>query len=259
MVTAAADRCHIMMKSFSYDLHIHSCLSPCGSEEMTPATIAGMAAVKGLEVAALTDHSSCKNCPAFMKAAEFYGITGIPGMELTTSEEVHVLCLFPTLEAAMDFDGYIHTQLPEVENSEAIFGSQLVMDEDDNITAREPYLLINATSVSFDSVFDLVGRYGGVMVPAHLDKSTTSLLSNLGFIPPDSRFTTAEIHNKENILPLLERHEYLRKCRILTSSDAHYLKDISEPVNFLHAEERSAAAVISALRSAQTERREPRA
>lgn len=241
------------MNSFSYDLHIHSCLSPCGSEDMTPATIAGMAAVKGLKIAALTDHSSCKNCPSFMKAAEYYGITGIPGMELTTSEEVHVLCLFAELEAAMEFDGYVHSQLPEIENSEAIFGSQLVMDEDDNVIAKEPYLLINATAISFDSVFDLVGRYGGVMVPAHLDKQTTSLISNLGFIPPDSRFTAAEIHNKEIIPSFVSQHKYLERCKILTSSDAHYIKDISEPVNFLHAEERTAASVIAALRSGKTE------
>ena len=91
------------MISLTYDLHIHSCLSPCGDDDMTPANIAGMCAIKGLDVVALTDHNSSKNCPAFLAAAEEYGLLAIPGMEINTSEEVHAVCLFPTLEAAMDF------------------------------------------------------------------------------------------------------------------------------------------------------------
>lgn len=106
------------MPEFAYDLHIHSCLSPCGDEDMTPANIVGMAALKGLDVIALTDHNSCKNCPAIMKAAQEYGISVIPGMELTTMEEVHVLCLFPELSRAMDFDAYVYERLLPFPNRE---------------------------------------------------------------------------------------------------------------------------------------------
>ena len=236
------------MNSYSYDLHIHSCLSPCGDNSMTPAAIAGIAALNGLEIAALTDHSTAKNCPAFIKAAEFYGICGIAGMELTTAEEVHVVCLFPSLDAAMDFDCYVHDRLPRVDNNEKIFGEQLVCDEDDNILSREPYLLINATSITFDEVYDLVDSRGGVMIPAHLDKSTTSLISNLGFIPPDSRFVCAEIKNISKAAELISAHPYLDSCRILTSSDAHYPGDIAQRINFLHASDCTPAAVIEALR-----------
>ena len=122
------------MSMLYYDLHIHSCLSPCGDKDMTPANIAGMAAVKGLDVIALTDHNSCRNCPAAMRHAEDLGITLIPGMELTTSEEVHVVCLFPTLEAAMDFDQYVYLHLLPVKNRPDIFGEQLILDEKDQIT-----------------------------------------------------------------------------------------------------------------------------
>ena len=89
------------MAELYYDLHIHSCLSPCGDDDMTPANIVGMSVIKGLDVIAVTDHNSCKNCPAVLTAAEEYGILAIPGMEINTSEEVHAVCLFEELKAAM--------------------------------------------------------------------------------------------------------------------------------------------------------------
>lgn len=99
------------MINLFYDLHIHSCLSPCGSDDMTPYNIAGMAALKGLDVIAVTDHNSCKNCPAVLAAAKEYGILAVPGMEINTSEEVHAVCLFKSLEKAMEFDAYVYGRL----------------------------------------------------------------------------------------------------------------------------------------------------
>ena len=92
----------------TYDLHIHSCLSPCGDNDMTPANIAGMAAVKGLDIIAVTDHNSCRNCAPAMKMAGEYSVIALPGMELCTEEEVLVVCLFPELYAAMEFDGLVY-------------------------------------------------------------------------------------------------------------------------------------------------------
>ena len=117
------------MQTLSYDLHIHSCLSPCGEDDMTPANIAGMAKVIGLDVIALTDHNSCKNCPAIVRAAQEYGITVLCGMELCTAEEVHVLCYFPTLDNAMDFDSYVYGCIPDLPNTPALFGNQLLYNE----------------------------------------------------------------------------------------------------------------------------------
>ncbi|MDD6035341.1 MAG: PHP domain-containing protein [Lachnospiraceae bacterium] len=236
------------MPNPAYDLHIHSCLSPCGDDEMTPANIAGMAAVKELGLIAVTDHNSCKNCGAVMRIAEEYGVLAVPGMELTTSEEVHVVCLFEDLEAAMDFDGYVYSRLPDIRNQEKIFGKQQIMNEDEKVTGIVDKLLINATSIGFDDVFDLVEERGGVMIPAHLDKSTTSLLSNLGFIPPDARFTTAELKNFGNLHRLAKEHPYLEKCRILSNSDAHYLQDIHEPEHTIYVESLTRRAVIRALK-----------
>jgi len=139
-----------------YDLHIHSCLSPCGDLDMTPNNIVGMAKISGLDVIAVTDHNSCKNCPAVMKVAEGYEILAIPGMELTTMEEVHVVCLFETLEDALSFGNYVDEKLIPIENREDIFGQQLICNEEDEVIGKESRLLINATTISFDDVYELV-------------------------------------------------------------------------------------------------------
>lgn len=231
----------------TYDLHIHSCLSPCGDDEMTPANIAGMAALKGLSVIALTDHNTCRNCPALLAAASEYGLLAVPGMEINTVEEVHAICLFPTLEAAMEFDAYVYAKLIKFPNDEAIFGKQQIYNSRDQICAAEPNLLINATEISFDGLWELVRSYDGVMFPAHVDKQSNSLLSNLGFIPPDSQFRTAEVKDLSGLGRLREDHPYLRTCRMIRNSDAHYLGDISEARLTLEVEERSAAGVIKGL------------
>ena len=119
-----------------YDLHIHSCLSPCGDDDMTPANLVGMAAVKGLDVIALTDHNTCKNCPAAMHHGAEYGVTVIPGMELTTEEEIHVICLFPSLQDALSFDALIGSKLMPFPNREDIFGKQQIMNEKDEVTGN---------------------------------------------------------------------------------------------------------------------------
>lgn len=231
-----------------YDLHIHSCLSPCGDDDMTPANIAGMAAVKGLDVIALTDHNSCKNCPAILKHGEKYGITVIPGMELTTAEEVHVVCLFPALDDAMAFDGYVYERLLPIKNREDIFGKQQIMDADDQVTGNVERLLIGATDISFDQVFGLVEAYRGIAYPAHIDKSTTSLLSNLGFVPPDSSFTCAEISTFDHLHQIQKEHPYFLQCKMLSSSDAHYLEDIREPDYQIYARSRAAKDILEGLR-----------
>ena len=235
------------MPELAYDLHIHSCLSPCGDDDMTPANIVGMAKVIGLDLIALTDHSSCKNCPAFAAAAAAYGMNVLFGMELTTAEEVHVLCYFPTLNDAMAFDAYVYGQLPDIPNTPALFGNQLIYDENDQICGREEKLLISATAISFDQVFDLVRSYHGIMVPAHINKPSTSLLGNLGFIPPDSRFTSAELANMKNLHKLKKENPYLQHCKIITNSDAHYLEHIHEPDWTIQVYEKSIQGVLDAL------------
>ena len=131
------------MTPYYYDLHIHSCLSPCADDDMTPNNIAGMAALKGLQILALTDHNSCKNCPAFFEACRRQGIIPIAGMELTTAEDIHLVCLFETLEAAMNFDRTIESHRMPILNRPEIFGNQWILDGEDEPIGEEEILLIH--------------------------------------------------------------------------------------------------------------------
>lgn len=235
------------MTGLYYDLHIHSCLSPCGDNDMTPANIVGMAAVKNLDVIALTDHNSCKNCPAAMLHGQDYGVTVIPGMELCTAEEVHVVCLFPALEDALRFDAYVYEHMLPVKNKEEIFGSQQIMDEHDEVTGTVENLLISATDISFDNVFSLVSSFHGIAYPAHVDKNSSSILSNLGFVPSDSTFTCAEFHDLKNLHRIQKEHPYFLQCNIISSSDAHYLEDIREPEYQIFSKSRAIKDILEAV------------
>ena len=232
-----------------YDLHLHSCLSPCGDDDMTPANIAGMASIKGLDVIALTDHNSCRNCPAAMAHGRDYGVIVIPGMELCTSEEVHIICLFPALENALAFDEYVYEHMLPIKNKEDIFGKQQIVDENDEVTGTVENLLINATDIAFDDAFSLAASYGGIAYPAHVDKTSTSVLSNLGFVPPDSTFTCAEFHDLKNLHRIQKEHPYFLQCNIVSSSDAHYLEDIREPEYQIFSESKEIPDILDALQT----------
>lgn len=231
-----------------YDFHLHSCLSPCGDDDMTPNNIAGMAHLNGLNAIALTDHNTTLNCTPLKKAAERYGITVLYGMELTTDEEVHMVCLFADEQSASKWEEYVAERLMKIDNNPDIFGHQHIMDEQDNIIGERQHLLINAVNLSFENVFGLVEALGGVAYPAHVDKNANSLISNLGFVPPDSIFKLAELHDPKNLGDITAAHPYFKGCKILSSSDAHYLTDINEAQNFIEAEENTPEAIIKALK-----------
>ena len=131
-----------------YDFHIHSCLSPCGDKDMTPQNIVNMAKIMGYDAIALTDHNTCGNCEAVVRIGKEVGITVIPGMELCTSEEVHVVCLFPDCQKANEFSDYVYSTLPHVKNKPNIFGEQIKMDEKDETVGYEEKLLITASGIS---------------------------------------------------------------------------------------------------------------
>ena len=224
------------MSRYYYDLHIHSCLSPCAEDDMTPANIAGMAALKGLTLLALTDHNSCRNCPAFFDACKAFGIVPVPGMELTTAEDIHMVVLFPSLEQAMAFDEEIHGRIIPVKNRPEIFGNQWIVDCDDNLLATEETLLINATDLDVDSALELVRRYGGAVYPAHIDRPSNGMIAVLGTVPADYGFTCVEFNDYGQREQILRDHG-LEQCKTLCSSDAHDLGRINEADNFIDLED----------------------
>lgn len=228
------------MPKLRYDLHIHSCLSPCGEEEMTPNNIIGMAQILELDVLAVADHNTAKNLPAIMALGKAAGLLVVPAIEVTTAEEVHVLSLFPSLEAALEMDRILYEALPSVMNRPDIFGRQLWMDEEDQVLGETDKLLINATSLSIERVFSQVRALGGVPIPAHVDKNAYSVLSNLGFIPPELGVSTVEVARP----PFAGADGY----RIITDSDAHALETLAQHDARLLEAERSIEGVLTALR-----------
>ncbi len=224
------------MKKYYYDLHIHSCLSPCADDEATPNSIAGMGKINGLDIMALTDHNTCKNCPAFFEAAKRYGILPVAGMELTTSEEIHMVCLFESLEKAMEFDEFVSTRRMLIPNRVDIFGKQLICDSEDNVTGEEEHLLSVATDISVDEAIEIVGKFGGICYPAHIDRESNGIVSILGTVPEDLDLSCVEIRDSEKADEYKERFN-LKDKHIIFSSDAHYLHLISEKLNFLSLEE----------------------
>ena len=219
------------MRRYYYDLHTHSCLSPCADDDNTPNNLLGMASLAGIEILALTDHNTVKNCPAFFKAADRYGVIPIAGMELTTSEDIHVICLFEELSSALDFDKYLNDYRIPIESRPDIFGHQIITDENDLVIGEEKNLLSNATTVSIEDVPMHVKKFGGICYPAHIDRSSFSILSNLGMIDESFGFKCAEIYDSSKEAELKEKHPYLNELKIISDSDAHYLEKMRIPEN----------------------------
>ncbi len=231
-----------------YDLHIHSCLSPCADDDMTPANIAGMAYLKGLQLVALTDHNACGNCPAFFEACAGYGITPIAGMELTTAEDVHLVCLFPTLDAAASFDALVALRAQPIRNRPEIFGNQLFMSADDEPAGTEERFLLASSNIPINEAVDLVRERGGFVYPAHVDRESNGILAVLGDLPPEAGFTCAEFYDASRISPYLAQFPALRGLRLLSSSDAHRLGDIHEADYTLSLPACTADALLTLLR-----------
>ena len=236
----------------TYDFHIHTALSPCGDNDMTPANLAGMAALAGLDAIAVTDHNSCGNCAAVLEAARGTGLLVLPGMELCTAEEAHVVCLLPTEAAALEFSAAVRRTLPDVENRPEIFGEQLILDEEEGLLGQEELLLATASSLSVDQVLPLVRSYGGTAFPAHIDRPSYSVTASLGDIPPVG-FAAAELTVRAEEDEMLRRYPLLAGMLRLVNSDAHYLHQIPDAGPWIELADESvremgpALAVISAL------------
>lgn len=218
---------------YAYDLHLHTGLSPCADDDMTPNNVVNMAVIKGLDIIAITDHNSIGNCKACMKVAEKLPILVIPGMELQTKEDVHVLCFFLNLEKAEAFSDFIEAFRMPLPNKPERFGNQRLYNERDEIIGEYPFALISSLDISLEAVIKKVQELDGVAVPAHLDRSSNSVLSNLGFMPPDLNVKSIEISKRTNEETFLKQNASLADYQIFQSSDAHTLGDISEPERFI--------------------------
>ena len=232
------------MNRYFYDFHIHSCLSPCADNDMTPNNIAGMSVLAGLQIVALTDHNTCKNCPAFFEAAKKNGLIPIAGMELTTAEDIHLVCLFEELNEAMSFSDDVHTHRCLIKNRTDIFGDQFITDGDDNIIGTDEYLLSNATDLTIEDAAELVKQYNGVCFPAHVDRESNGVIAILGSFPDDPHFDCAEFHDSDKQAEYAEKYTNLKDKVLLTSSDAHYLWDIRDKEAYFELEDEPYSSVF---------------
>lgn len=232
-----------------YDLHLHSCLSPCGDRDMTPANIAGMAKLAGLSVVAVSDHNTTRNCRTFSECAQKHGLLPVPAIEVNTKEEVHILCLLPSLAAAEDFDVFVYERLPDVKNRPDFFGEQLIVDACDNVIGQEERMLAGAVDISVYEIVSVLERYGGLAIPAHIDRSSNSVVSNLGFVSKEMNFSVAEVTRRGDVIALSAGNAALRGKPYITNSDAHYLTDIPDAEYFLDMDDFTVKSVLNAIKN----------
>jgi PHP family Zn ribbon phosphoesterase len=206
------------------DFHIHSCLSPCGSLDMSPSAIAAELAKKGIGLAALTDHNSSLNCPAFKTACTRHGIVPLFGMEAQTAEEVHMLCLFADLDTALMFGDEIYAQLPAVKNIPEKMGDQVYVNEDDEIIGEIENFLVISAQYDVNQIAGRVHALGGLVIPAHADRSAFSMTSQFGYIPDGDWDAIELVKQKQGDV---EGKPPFPDKPVTRSSDAHYIEDIA--------------------------------
>lgn len=221
------------MKVYKADFHIHTVLSPCADLLMTPGNIIKRALEIGLDIIAITDHNTAGNLEVALKLTKKTPLYIIPGMEVESSEEVHLLCLFPELNKLLEWERIVYQSLPVLKNDEEFFGYQLKTDLNDEFIAKEERLLATATNLSINNIVQEVKKLGGLVIPSHIDRPHNSIIANLGFIPSELDFPFLELSKSKQPTDLpatiLNRGEY----SFIKSSDSHYLEDIKPMVELI--------------------------
>lgn len=227
------------------DFHIHSCLSPCGSLEMSPIAIVKKAIEKDLNLIAISDHNSAKNCPVLSRICALEGLHCFFGIEVSTIEEVHSLCIFDNLDTVMEFDRFIYEHLPDIQNMPEKFGDQVVVNEKDEIIEVIDKYLGSACDISIDNLNLLVLEMGGLFIPAHINRAVFSLQSQLGFVPEKEPYSAVEVYRTSflNGQPSVPVTDY----PVVSNSDAHYLEQIGSIWNEFDINEYNLKNICRAL------------
>ena len=234
-----------MLRVYQGDLHVHTVLSPCASYDMAPSFIVERARQQGLDLLAVTDHNSAENVAAVVEAARGSGLRVLPGMEVETREEVHVLTLFEEVEQVLRWQRVVYAHLPDLPNEESVFGVQVIVNAEDKPVRKEARRLLMATELSVQTVVEEVVRLGGICVAAHVDRPSYSLIQTLGFVPPDLDLAALELSRNVSA-PEYASRMGLSAYGIVQSSDAHNLDDLG----VVHTEFRVAAPTLDEIRLA---------
>jgi 3',5'-nucleoside bisphosphate phosphatase len=237
------------MKTVKADLHIHTVLSPCGDLDMSPRKIVEAALEKDLGIIGITDHNSTLQIEVVEKLAAEKGIFVLGGVEITTREEVHCLAFFPDKASRTGFQHYIDIWQPVIPNREGAFGYQVVVDADDQIVYTEEKLLITALNRSIGEIEKEVHRLGGLFIPAHIDRSVNSILSQLGFFPRGLQADALEITCFTTCRKAREQFKIDADIPLIRSSDAHYPVDIGKCYSIFILEEINFQEIAMAFRN----------
>jgi len=229
------------MRKVRADLHVHTCLSPCADDEMEAVAIVEQAKKAGLDMIGICDHNSGENVGAMMKAGLREGLAVVPGVEITSREEVHILGLFNTEQELMNLQDMIYENLPG-QNDEEAFGPQLVIDENGNVVDKNCKLLIGATTLTLEQIIDAIHRLAGLAIASHIDRQRFSLVGQLGFIPKDLKLDALEVSMPSSIE---QEYDY----PVVISSDAHFLQDIGRNSTCFMVEDTSLKEIGQALRN----------
>lgn len=210
---------------FRADLHVHTVLSPCADIEMIPPLIVDQAISLGINLIAITDHNASANIEAVQLAARDTMLTVLPGMEVQTREDVHVLCLFDTLDQINQLQTIVDGHLPQKMNKPDFFGHQLIVDQLGNYVATEERLLITSTTLSIDDVFKAVAAIGGVMIPAHVNRKVNGLIEILGFVPTEIPIEALEISHHLSIPQAWQQFPQIKSYPLIQNGDVHRLSE----------------------------------
>ncbi|MEW5960309.1 MAG: PHP domain-containing protein [Chloroflexota bacterium] len=213
------------MNTFIAELHVHTVVSPCAAIEMIPPLIVQEALARQINLIAITDHNSTANVAAVQKAAAGADLTVLPGMELQTREEVHLLCLFDTLEQAALWQALVTANMPPLENNIDYFGEQFVVGETGEFIRRETQLLLTSADLTLKEAVTAVAELGGLAIPAHVNRPAFSLMANLGFVPPDVSFDAMEISRHITPAEACRKFPQLKNYPLIQNGDVHYLTD----------------------------------
>jgi PHP family Zn ribbon phosphoesterase len=211
---------------FRADFHVHTVLSPCADTEMIPPLIVQESIQNGIDIIAITDHNSCANVAAVQKAALGTNLHVLPGIELQTSEEVHVLCIFDELDQVQELQKHIDAALPDQENNIDFFGEQFIVDETGDFIRREERLLLVSSELSLHSAWQITTTLGGLLIPAHVNRKAFGLFQVLGFVPPETPIEILEISTSITLEEARSRHPSLWNFALTQNGDAHFLEDI---------------------------------
>ena len=232
-----------MLREFKADLHIHTCLSPCAGDDMSPQSIVKQAEIKKLDIIGICDHNSAENVTATQETAKRKRITVIGGIEATSQEEVHILALFNDEKDVFEFQAVIYEKLSGF-NEDEVFGKQLIINEDDEIIGINNRLLIGATSLPLQKIVQTICSLKGLAIASHIDRERFSIIGQLGFIPEGLPLDALEL--SPNYDRRIRNHE-LYGFPLVTFSDAHFLEDIGKSFTIFLMEEANIEEIKKAL------------